>query len=73
MTDSLTGLMWLKDGGCLYKSWSTALTTIVDFSGSPAKYNCAEYIGSYSDWRLPNMREIESLMNFGVSRFSKPA
>ena len=68
ITDSLTGLMWLKDGGCLYKkSWSTALTTIVDFSGSPAKYHCAEYIGSYSDWRLPNMREIESLMDFGVS------
>jgi hypothetical protein len=68
VTDSLTGLMWLKDGGCLYKkSWSTALTTIVDFSGSPDKYNCAEYIGSYSDWRLPNMREIESLMDFGVS------
>ena len=68
VTDGLTGLMWLKDGGCLYKeSWSTALTTIVDFSASPAKYNCAEYIGSYSDWRLPNMREIESLMDFGVS------
>ena len=71
LTDGLTGLMWLKDGGCLYKkSWSTALTTIVDFSGSPAKYHCAEYIGSYSDWRLPNMREIESLMNLGVSNSS---
>jgi hypothetical protein len=70
VTDTLTGLMWLKDGGCLYKSWSTALSTITDFSGNPAKYNCAEYIGSYSDWRLPNMREIESLINFGVSNSS---
>ena len=34
VTDTLTGLMWLKDGGCFYKSWNTALTTITDFSGN---------------------------------------
>jgi len=67
VTDTLTGLMWLKDGGCLYKSWSSSLTAIADFSDNPGKYSCVEYSGSYSDWRLPNMREIESLMNFGVS------
>ena len=70
VTDNLTGLMWLKDGGCLLKSWSSALTAIADFSGNPGKYSCSGYIGGYSDWRLPNMREIESLMDFGVSNLA---
>jgi len=70
MTDNLTGLMWLKDGGCLYKTWSSALTTIADFTGNPGKYHCAEYSGSYNDWRLPNVKEIESLINYGVSNLA---
>ena len=70
VTDNLTGLMWLKDGGCLRKNWSTALTAIADFSGNPGKYRCAEYSGSYSDWRLPNINEIQSLVNYGVSNLA---
>ena len=27
VTDSLTGLMWLKDGGCLKKGWNDALNS----------------------------------------------
>jgi len=67
VTDNLTGLMWLKDGGCFRKNWSGALTALADFSGNPSKYNCAEYSGDYSDWRLPNVKEMGSLTNLGVS------
>ena len=28
VTDSLTGLMWLKDGGCLKAKWKTAFNTV---------------------------------------------
>ena len=59
--------MWLKDGGCFRKSWSSAFTTISDFNNNPGKYPCRYYASDYSDWRLPNIKEIESLVNYGVS------
>lgn len=67
ITDNLTGLMWLKDGGCLKKKkWSNSLDTIAYFNNNPGYYNCIEYTANYSDWRLPDVREIESLINYGV-------
>ena len=68
VTDTLTGLMWLKDGGCLNrKNWSGALITIVEMNENPGRYNCLEYSANYSDWRVPNVRELESMLNYGVS------
>ena len=66
VTDNLTGLMWVKDPSELYGPWG--------YPGSPnmmnwydALNNCEnlDYAG-YSDWRLPNIRELESLINFGA-------
>lgn len=73
ITDNLTGLMWLQDGGCFsLLKWS-------DESGSDsifdvvARFNtglgsfeldCAGYTAGYTDWRVPNMLEQESLLNF---------
>jgi hypothetical protein len=71
VTDNLTGLMWLRDGGCFRKNWSTALSTITDFKSNPRKYTCLGYTGSYNDWRLPNVNELESLVNYGTSDTSK--
>ena len=67
VTDQLTGLMWLKDGGCMRKNWNTALSTITDFNNNPRKYSCLRYAANYADWRLPNMNELESLVNYGAS------
>ncbi len=67
MTDSLTGLMWLKDAGCLSKNWSSALTAVASLNANPGGYNCLGYAANYSDWRLPNINEIESLINFGTA------
>jgi hypothetical protein len=67
VTDTLTGLMWLKDGSCLSrKKWSNALQTFVEFNTVPELYGCSEYTNHYADWRLPNIRELKSLINFGV-------
>jgi hypothetical protein len=67
VTDTLTGLMWLKDGGCMWKSWNSALRAITNFNNNPRKYSCLRYAANYADWRLPNMNELESLVNYGVS------
>lgn len=66
VTDNLTGLIWLKNANCFgYKIWATALNdanTLV--SGA-----CGLSDGSVAgDWRLPNVRELQSLIDYG--RFS---
>jgi hypothetical protein len=66
VTDMLTGLMWLKDGSCLGKhKWKDALKAITEFNGNPSIYNCADYSRTFSDWRMPNSRELDSLINYG--------
>lgn len=65
LTDNLTGLMWLKDGACLgpMKTWQWALDRVADFNKDPVKYNCTNYTASHTDWVLPNVNELESLLN----------
>jgi hypothetical protein len=71
VTDNLTGLMWTKDanapgpGGCtpsIAKIWWDALSYVVCL-------NSSNYLG-YNDWRLPNRKEIRSLIDY--SRLSAP-
>jgi hypothetical protein len=66
ITDSLTGLMWLKDGGCMKAKGKNALTAVTDLNTHTSQYNCAGYAGSYSDWRLPTVNELKSLVNYGA-------
>ena len=58
VTDNRTGLMWLKyannyNSGAA-QTWEAALSGCESFS----------YAG-YSDWRLPNVRELESIVDAG--------
>ncbi|MBF0593031.1 MAG: DUF1566 domain-containing protein, partial [Nitrospirae bacterium] len=63
VTDNLTGLVWTKDAGtptvgsCTggAMTWQAALTYV-------ACLNTAKYLG-YNDWRMPNVNELESLVN----------
>jgi hypothetical protein len=63
--DQLTGLMWTRDGNApgascnqgAKRNWQEAL----DYS---ACLNSNSYLG-YNDWRLPNKREMRSLINYG--------
>lgn len=70
VTDTTTGLVWDQcsygltgaacDGGTLLESdWPTALTTAISA-------NAVSYKG-FNDWRLPNVKELQSIQNFEAS------
>lgn len=68
VTDNLTGLEWLKAPHSLPgNSGATNWPSAIDFC------NELDYAG-HSDWRLPNIRELESLVNRGSGKWgSRPA
>jgi len=57
VTDNLTGLMWTKDANLPNgtRTWQGSLDYV-------ASLNASHYLG-YTDWRLPNVNELESLVN----------
>jgi len=55
VTDNLTGLMWTKNANLWQVSWNTAIDNCNDHS-----------VAGYTDWRLPNVRELQSLVHYGV-------
>lgn len=71
VTDNLTGLVWLRDANCTetvggvakgsgFLTWPDALT----WSNHLATGNCALNDGSHAgDWRLPNKKELASLVD----------
>ncbi|RLB35249.1 MAG: hypothetical protein DRH12_16795 [Deltaproteobacteria bacterium] len=64
ITDNLTGLMWLKDCACLgERPWEEALTTVSDLNSNPDSYSCQDYTASYRDWRMPNRKELLSMID----------
>ena len=65
VTDHLTGLVWLKNANCFgTRTWANALTSC----NSLASGACGLTDGSAAgDWRLPNVVELESLVNIGAS------
>ena len=64
VTDKLSGLIWLKDANCFVvkKNWDEALTA----AATVANGTCGLTDGSKpGDWRLPNVRELQSLIDYG--------
>ncbi len=62
--DHLTGLIWLGDPDCFTaRSWSAALSAANGLKNG----DCGLTDGSSAgDWRLPNVRELQSLVHYGV-------
>ena len=52
VTDNLTGLMWVRTPDSTLRTWANAMTYANGLS-----------ICGYDDWRLPNVNELESLIN----------
>jgi len=64
IADNLTALIWTKDAHCFgtTRTWTNALS---DCNGL-ASGACGLTDGSNAgDWRLPNVRELQSLMHYG--------
>ena len=65
VTDHLTGLIWLKNANCFGdRTWLQALS---DCNGLSAGYCGLTDGSSAGDWRLPNLRELKSHIDYGVS------
>lgn len=56
ITDEATGLMWMQDDAGLALEWDEALAYAEDY----------EYAG-YDDWRLPDVKELQSIVDYSGS------
>ena len=56
VTDGAAGLMWAADDSGEGVDWSTALDLA-------AQANAESYLG-YSDWRVPDVRELQSIVDY---------
>jgi hypothetical protein len=61
--DNLTGLLWLRNVNCFgSRAWTQALTD----ANTLASGRCGLTDGSVAgDWHLPNVKELQSLIDFG--------
>ncbi|MBF0345303.1 MAG: DUF1566 domain-containing protein [Nitrospirae bacterium] len=59
VTDNLTGLIWTKNAKITgATTWQGAIDYVTSMNNGAGTYG-------YTDWRLPNIREIENLVNAG--------
>jgi hypothetical protein len=56
VTDSLTGLMWVRAPGAVPAIWTNALASASNLE-----------LCGFGDWQLPNLNELESLLNLDVA------
>ena len=80
-TDRLTGLMWVTDGNLVasrdpaFDADGTAGDGLVTWEHALdylAKLNAENYLG-HADWRLPNIVELVSLIDFSRTNLALPA
>jgi len=65
VTDELTGMRWLKDADCFGPlTWDDAFTTLAEFNAAPTPFACVDYLPSDLVWRLPNRKELLSLIEY---------
>ncbi len=56
VTDLATGLMWSQDDSGVGMDWETALA-----------YAEGSELAGYDDWRLPNVKELQSILDYSKS------
>jgi cysteine-rich repeat protein len=65
ITDSNTGLMWekLSDDGTIH-DWNNSYAWDDAFSTKVATLNGGGGFAGHSDWRMPNIKELQSIANY---------
>jgi hypothetical protein len=70
VTDNLTGLIWLKNADCYgLQTWADALTYCNDLASGDCELSDGSIAG---DWRLPNIKELHSLIDFSQANPALP-
>lgn len=65
VTDALTGLVWLKNAGCLASSdWTTAMAEAQQLASGACGLSDGSKAGQ---WRVPNVWEMESIIDESAS------
>ncbi len=63
VTDNMTGLIWLKNANCFgQRTWNEAISDCNNLASGACGLTDFSVAG---DWRLPNMRELQSLVHYG--------
>ncbi len=62
VTDRATGLMWQSADDGVRRNWQNSLA-----------YAESSELAGYSDWRLPNIKELQSIVKYGGEAGSWPA
>jgi hypothetical protein len=71
VTDNLTGLIWLKNADCYAPTvWATALTDVNQLASGACGLTDGSKAG---DWRMPNLNELESMVDASASNPALPA
>ena len=67
ITDNVTSLMWQMDHDGLLYNWFEATGTFDAINNPGTTDVCGELtLGGYTNWRLPERRELESIVDYGV-------
>jgi hypothetical protein len=62
VTDRLTGLIWLKNAGCIGQTrWEWGLSDCYNLNDPECGLSDGSEIG---DWRMPNIKELMSLIDY---------
>jgi len=76
VTDNLTGLIWLQDANCASatRDWTTALNDVkqLNTEGKINNNDCGD-TNNNTDWRLPNVKELQSLIDFSNTSPALPS
>ena len=76
-TDTVTGLTWLRDANCMATNYPGIDNDVIAGDGAVTWQQALDFVGGINnetfslcgagktDWRLPNIKELQSLIDFG--------